>query len=115
MRFFFSSRRRHTRCALETGVQTCALPIYCPAAARGPLQDYVYGQNGNDNIYAVYQNTPAYGKSRTHGASGVLEYEFSDAAVLKSTTAWRGVYMNSLSDNDGTPYLFTGEIGRAHV
>src|SRR3546814_5754094 len=26
--FFFSSRRRHTRCALVTGVQTCALPIY---------------------------------------------------------------------------------------
>src|SRR3546814_5853650 len=33
MRFWFyflfvSSRRRHTRCALVTGVQTCALPIY---------------------------------------------------------------------------------------
>src|SRR3546814_1856908 len=27
MCFFFSSRRRHTRCALVTGVQTCALPI----------------------------------------------------------------------------------------
>src|SRR3546814_6354525 len=25
--FVFSSRRRHTRCALVTGVQTCALPI----------------------------------------------------------------------------------------
>src|SRR3546814_7075468 len=25
--FFFSSRRRHARCALVTGVQTCALPI----------------------------------------------------------------------------------------
>src|SRR3546814_5532775 len=25
--FFFTSRRRHTRCALVTGVQTCALPI----------------------------------------------------------------------------------------
>src|SRR3546814_3918302 len=31
--FFFSSRRRHTRCALVTGVQTCALPIY-PNANR---------------------------------------------------------------------------------
>src|SRR3546814_3678731 len=35
--FFFSSRRRHTRCALVTGVQTCALPIWAeysrPAAA----------------------------------------------------------------------------------
>src|SRR3546814_13498908 len=27
MYFFFSIRRRHTRCALVTGVQTCALPI----------------------------------------------------------------------------------------
>src|SRR3546814_1295106 len=26
--FFFSSRRRHTSCALVTGVQTCALPIW---------------------------------------------------------------------------------------
>src|SRR3546814_5110430 len=25
--FCFSSRRRHTRCAVVTGVQTCALPI----------------------------------------------------------------------------------------
>src|SRR3546814_2326895 len=32
--FFFSSRRRHTRCALVTGVQTCALPIYRPVADR---------------------------------------------------------------------------------
>src|SRR3546814_3087824 len=39
--FFFSSRRRHTRCALVTGIQTCALPIYrrppgCVRNARDP-------------------------------------------------------------------------------
>src|SRR3546814_6501174 len=28
MCFCFSSRRRHTSCALVTGVQTCALPIF---------------------------------------------------------------------------------------
>src|SRR3546814_19917795 len=35
--FFFTSRRRHTRCALVTGVQTCALPQAVPrgwSAAR---------------------------------------------------------------------------------
>src|SRR3546814_4286046 len=32
--FFFSSRRRHTRCALVTGVQTCALPISQLLAAQ---------------------------------------------------------------------------------
>src|SRR3546814_2219073 len=31
--FVFSSRRRHTRCALVTGVQTCALPILATGAA----------------------------------------------------------------------------------
>src|SRR3546814_14078004 len=39
MFFFFSSRRRHTRCALVTGVQTCALPLYLeiavPVVAEG--------------------------------------------------------------------------------
>src|SRR3546814_6389028 len=33
--FFFSSRRRHTRCALVTGVQTCALPIYAFLTTHG--------------------------------------------------------------------------------
>src|SRR3546814_5777356 len=36
--FFFSSRRRHTRCALVTGVQTCALPISWAAAAPGSVR-----------------------------------------------------------------------------
>src|SRR3546814_16508396 len=41
---FFSSRRRHTRCALVTGVQTCALPSWPSASAggqgsfRGPMR-----------------------------------------------------------------------------
>src|SRR3546814_14923823 len=34
--FFFSSRRRHTRCALVTGVQTCALPIW-----QAPVQRHL--------------------------------------------------------------------------
>src|SRR3546814_5167016 len=37
--FCFSSRRRHTRCALVTGVQTCALPIsLLPDLRRRALQ-----------------------------------------------------------------------------
>src|SRR3546814_3199320 len=35
--FFFSSRRRHTICALVTGVQTCALPI---SGANDPVETY---------------------------------------------------------------------------
>src|SRR3546814_5815261 len=37
--FLFSSRRRHTRCALVTGVQTCALPISIEAVAYRELRD----------------------------------------------------------------------------
>src|SRR3546814_2510374 len=38
--FFFSSRRRHTRCALVTGVQTCALPI-CGSGKTTLLADLI--------------------------------------------------------------------------
>src|SRR3546814_12432005 len=41
MWFFFSSRRRHTRCALVTGVQTCALPIF-----ERPLDEEGHEQDG---------------------------------------------------------------------
>src|SRR3546814_4190511 len=44
---FFSSRRRHTRCALVYGVQTCALPIYTlwsPAKAAEFVRDMEAGE-----------------------------------------------------------------------
>src|SRR3546814_20026451 len=41
--FFFSSRRRHTRCALVTGVQTCALPIYFSSNASASAYTWVDG------------------------------------------------------------------------
>src|SRR3546814_4546168 len=40
--FFFSGRRRHTRCALVTGVQTCALPILAAAAGGVQAADQVH-------------------------------------------------------------------------
>src|SRR3546814_11814715 len=42
--FFFSSRRRHTSCALVTGVQTCALPILkirCASPRQAPYNNSV--------------------------------------------------------------------------
>src|SRR3546814_3385586 len=48
--FFFSSRRRHTRCALVTGVQTCALPI----SLAGTLREMVYIPG---RIFSVNQTT----------------------------------------------------------
>src|SRR3546814_11311550 len=43
--FCFSSRRRHTRCALVTGVQTCALPICFlkpPCPPSGEMQPAIF-------------------------------------------------------------------------
>src|SRR3546814_1805341 len=51
--FFFSSRRRHTRCALVTGVQTCALPIFGdeldPNAWQRDLMDRLAASPGIDH------------------------------------------------------------------
>src|SRR3546814_11723906 len=45
--FLFSSRRRHTRCALVTGVQTCALPIYVHQVLKPGGQAIVSTPNPN--------------------------------------------------------------------
>src|SRR3546814_3907560 len=52
---FFSSRRRHTRCALVTGVQTCALPI-CSRTSR-PTRPYSWAITGQPRL-AAHIRTP---------------------------------------------------------
>src|SRR3546814_13650136 len=61
--FFFSSRRRHTRCALVTGVQTCALPIYH------------FGRGLPDYDYLVDYEPPVV--TRVHAGDGRLLAEFA--------------------------------------
>src|SRR3546814_3703569 len=46
--FFFSSRRRHTRCALVTGVQTCALPIW--SSFDDPILSQLIERALSDNL-----------------------------------------------------------------
>src|SRR3546814_9439297 len=41
--YFFSGRRRHTGCALVTGVETCALPILPQALLLGRAGDEFVG------------------------------------------------------------------------
>src|SRR3546814_18792828 len=78
MFFFFSSRRRHTRCALVTGVQTCALPISYQVDSDATL--YVSRsrgfKSGGYNLYAP-TGTPV--------APGVL-----DATEGGAKTEWFG-------------------------
>lgn len=81
----------------------------CSPAARGPISQFVYnGVGGNPKFFEVFHNTITYGKSESHGFSAIADYDLSDAVQIKSTTAWRGVKLDALADNDGTPFQFTG-------
>src|SRR3546814_17367390 len=74
MEFFFSSRRRHTRCALVTGVQTCALPIY-EVMMRGTFanirirNEMVPGVEGGMSKYDG-EVMPIYDAAMRHKADG---------------------------------------------
>src|SRR3546814_12926178 len=78
--FFFSSRRRHTRCALVTGVQTCALPISRPGA-RAPCADSLAGgrrfqeQETND-----VRNTRAFARTAARAVRKRLHHADPDPA-----------------------------------
>src|SRR3546814_3492257 len=52
--FFFSSRRRHTRCALVTGVQTCALPISHTRYREG-VANYLEVLDAERNLFTAEQ------------------------------------------------------------
>src|SRR3546814_2600779 len=82
--FFFSSRRRHTRCALVTGVQTCALPIFrvnalVPGAVRTPMLQRAMD---NDAGLEPYLNSihPIGRFSEPHEQAQAAVWLLSDAA-----------------------------------
>src|SRR3546814_9614589 len=60
---FFSSRRRHTSCALVTGVQTCALPIY------PELTDGAYYGPSRGHLFPKYARKIGMPRSYGYGAS----------------------------------------------
>src|SRR3546814_4510467 len=71
--FFFSSRRRHTRCALVTGVQTCALPI---SAAAWIDDQQAAREQGNEHTFAITlqgQDQPIGAISLRHSEPGNFE------------------------------------------
>src|SRR3546814_19944997 len=71
--FFFSSRRRHTRCALVTGVQTCALPIYMSYTTVGKNRDIDLGLVGD--VGAILGAVAQAASGRTdNGAKGREEW-----------------------------------------
>src|SRR3546814_3114485 len=74
--FFFSSRRRHTRCALVTGVQTCALPI-CPESFLA-IGSWI----GGDRDGNPYVTAEALSLALTQQARAVLEFYLEQIHAL---------------------------------
>src|SRR3546814_3152233 len=75
---FFTSRRRHTRCALVTGVQTCALPIYVQAGKLKALA--ITGDARAADLPKVPTLTEA-------GIKDMVVYSWQGFAVPKGTPA----------------------------
>src|SRR3546814_3712274 len=83
--FFFSSRRRHTRCALVTGVQTCALPISAKALlARGTTFDAIFA--GSDLIAIGAMRALAEAKLRCPQDVALIGFDDIPAASQTSPT-----------------------------
>src|SRR3546814_6870315 len=87
--FVFSSRRRHTRCALVTGVQTCALPILLGKKI--------------EVVFADHQNKPDIGSSivnrwiDTEQVDAIVDVPTSSVALaVQEITKKKGiVHLNS--------------------
>src|SRR3546814_1735259 len=103
---FFSSRRRHTRCALVTGVQTCALPIY-DAIVGG------HWQSGNGvNFESINQDESD--RDRLYTIGGNFQQDFGDKVTLSLDASYSTA--NSYFENSGInvfPYVPDGSGGRS--
>src|SRR3546814_1128975 len=89
--FVFSSRRRHTRCALVTGVQTCARPIY-----------YLL-KHGSEELKARW--LPDMVSGDAIGALGMTEPSCGSDLKALRTTARR----------DGSDYVINGQRSEEHT
>src|SRR3546814_19082794 len=110
--FFFSSRRRHTRCALVTGVQTCALPIYWTFGPLINVRSDRSGRTGNAQVDALGKRKLAVEAGFSAGVThtGVLTSKYDQIGVrlvaLKDISGRHGSWLVS-------PTLAYGQIGRA--
>src|SRR3546814_9215475 len=95
--FVFSSRRRHTRCALVTGVQTCALPIYRHpfldqkfAAALGEHDGELAGGAGIGGCGCRAEMFEAHAIGRNSGCRLLIGFEpRRGPAAIEDAAIWR--------------------------
>src|SRR3546814_2418336 len=121
MCFFFSSRRRHTRCALVTGVQTCALPIsdgvvrFSQLRLTAPLLRVTGGQGSYSPDGRI--RLAARATSRDYGPLGVeVAGTISDPrAILRAERPGLGIGLVDLEARLTGAAGGYRQIGRAHV
>src|SRR3546814_3260920 len=102
--FFFSSRRRHTRFALVTGVQTCALPILSIAEDAGTSGVVNIGGAAGDAAAAagVIDGAIAFGPG-----TGTINFHHTDAAYdFGSAMSGTGA-INQLRSEENTSELLS--------
>src|SRR3546814_19169554 len=98
---FGSSIRRHTSCALETGVQTCALPITSPTCDL----ELAYEQAQQLGPRKQIANGDPFSRQTIWGISNTTTIELGDI-TLKNIFGYRAVNFTVLYESDG-------KIGRA--
>src|SRR3546814_5661483 len=106
--FCFSSRRRHTRCALGSGVQTCALPICNHRKViilLAPLAALCLSACGNSSVEAI---KPPPEKLTCAGEPPVPEGAITDAVVGDYMVAQRAAWFDCHSKIDWLRNFFAG-------
>src|SRR3546814_2262702 len=88
MFFFFSSRRRKTRCALVTGVQTCALPIYEPGPSEDDYEGAYYEGDHGPGVIVTHHGMPHPGYAYPPPSYGY--YGWGGVTVTETTVTTYG-------------------------
>src|SRR3546814_17600375 len=83
---FFSSRRPHTRCALVTGVQTCALPI---SVTSNPTESWVWAGTGSPIL--LFDSAVTANRRKKIQFTGSQGYASNDLAAFQQRSAERRV------------------------
>src|SRR3546814_4071916 len=117
--FFFSSRRRHTRCALVTGVQTCAVPISRVTRDWDVTLMFEPGRVIAGNSGVLLTEILWVKPGATHPFV-IVDAAMNDLARPALYDAWHDFAAVKPSGETMTasivgPVCETGEIGRAHV
>src|SRR3546814_7460396 len=94
--FFFSSRRRHTRCALVTGVQTCALPISDAPGTTGAAATFGAGGAFRSASSRVIAQPPATSPITSTASAPITKPRSEERRVGKE---WGGTCRSRWSPN----------------